>query len=68
MGDLFIEVFEEGWASNKHIARINYHSFFIDPATELSVSSLSKESITVVFKGQNIKCSKSLDKNFTITL
>ena len=51
MGDLFIEVFEEGWASNKNIARINFHTFFIHPTLSVSVHTLSKNPIELTLKG-----------------
>ena len=68
LGDLFIEVFEDGWSGNKNIARINYHSFFFDPQSSYTVNTLSKDPIEVVFQGADIKSSKSLpSKNFSIS-
>lgn len=68
IGDLFIEVFEDGWPSNKNIARINFNSFFFHSGG-YSLDTLSKDPIEVVFQGFSIKCSKSLpSKNFSISL
>jgi hypothetical protein len=69
LGDLLIEVFEEGWASDKRVIRVNYNSFFIHPSTDLSVKALSKDPIGLVLQGNKIKVSKSVaNKNFSITL
>ncbi len=68
MGDLFLQVFEQSWSGSKHIARINFNTFFIHPVSDISIKSLAKDAIKLIFRGNSIKCSKSLDKNFTITL
>lgn len=69
VGDLFIQIFEEAWPSSKQVARINYHSFFLHPDTELSIKSLKKDSISVTFRGNEISSKKTGDqKNFSITL
>ena len=37
MGDLFIEIFEDSWSGSKKFARINFHTFFLNPQFKLNI-------------------------------
>jgi hypothetical protein len=37
MGDIFIEIFEDAWSGPKKLARINYHTYFLNPAFQLNI-------------------------------
>lgn len=63
MGDIFIEIFEDTWTGPKKLARINYHTFFLNPNFLLNIQEMA-----VTFKNTEIKCSKSNEKAFTIKM
>lgn len=63
IGDIFIEIFEDAWSGPKKLARINYHTFFLNPNFQLNIQEMA-----VSFKSNEIKCSKSNEKAFTIKM
>lgn len=63
IGDIFIEIFEDAWTGPKKLARINYHTYFLNPTFLLNI-----EELAVTFKNTEIKCSKGNDKAFTLKI
>ena len=63
VGDLFIELYEDGWTGGKRIARINYNPYFLNPSNDMN-----QKDLFVEFPSTKIKCNKSTEQNFVLTL